>query len=102
MLKLLKLWSSKRACADASENSMRKLLKASLLLGVALAGGPLYASPQGAIAAPGPLVGTQEGIVKGFVTDTGIAEFLGIPYATPPLGNLRWKPSKKHEPWAES
>ena len=30
----------------------------------------------------------------------GVAEFLGVPYAQPPLGNLRWKPSKKHEPWA--
>ena len=46
-----------------------------------------------------PVVATQEGIVQGFIKN-GVAEFLGIPYAEPPVGNLRWKPSKKHAPWA--
>ena len=45
------------------------------------------------------MVGTQEGIVKGFISN-GVAQFLGIPYTAPPVGNLRWKPPKKHEPWA--
>ena len=73
--------------------------KTKLGLGVAFAVGALCASLQGAAAAPGPLVGTQEGIVKGFIKN-GVAEFLGVPFATPPLGNLRWKPPKKHAPWA--
>nr|WP_244406208.1 carboxylesterase family protein [Methylocella silvestris] len=57
-----------------------------------------------ALAAPaqakaGPLrVDTVEGPVKGFVKD-GVAEFLGVPYAAPPVGNLRWTPPKKHAPW---
>ncbi len=38
-------------------------------------------------------------MIQGFINN-GVAEFLGIPYAEPPVGNLRWKPSKKHEPWA--
>ena len=41
---------------------------------------------------------TNEGPVEGFIKD-GVAEFLGIPYAEPPVGNLRWRPPKKHEPW---
>ena len=53
----------------------------------------------GAAAAPGPLVTTKEGIVKGIISN-GVAEFLGVPYAEPPLGNLRWKPPKNHAPWA--
>ncbi len=57
-------------------------------------------TPSTAIAGDGNgiKVTTQEGRVKGFV-ENGVAEFLGIPYAEPPVGNLRWKPSKKHEPW---
>ncbi len=43
-------------------------------------------------------VETKEGPVKGFLQN-GVAEFLGIPYAEPPVGNLRWTPPKKHAPW---
>ena len=67
--------------------------------GVAFAVGTLCASLHGAAAAPGPFVATQEGIVKGIISN-GVAEFLGVPYAEPPLGNLRWKPPKNHAPWA--
>src|SRR2546427_11915294 len=34
---------------------------------------------------------TSEGPVRGFVED-GVSRFLGIPYATPPTGTLRWQP----------
>ena len=46
----------------------------------------------------GPFVTTEEGRVQGFLVN-GVAEFLGIPYAAPPVGNLRWRPPKRHEPW---
>ena len=43
-------------------------------------------------AAPDPtLVQTQQGPVKG-VEANGAEAFLGIPYAAPPVGALRWKP----------
>ncbi len=87
--------------ADAPQNSGASKIKrkANLCLGAVVALGTLCASLHGASAAPGPLVGTQEGIVKGVISN-GVAEFLGIPYAEPPIGNLRWKPPRNHAPWA--
>ena len=46
-----------------------------------------------------PLVFTFSGPVRGSVTSAGIREFLGIPYAAPPVGNLRWRPPVPHAPW---
>jgi para-nitrobenzyl esterase len=49
-------------------------------------------------ASSAPLVQTAQGPVQGFNTK-GIAEFLGVPYAQPPVGNLRWQPPQQHSPW---
>ena len=46
-----------------------------------------------------PLVFTFSGPVRGSVTPAGVREFLGIPYAAPPVGNLRWRPPVSHAPW---
>jgi para-nitrobenzyl esterase len=44
------------------------------------------------------LVMTDKGPVRGtFAQDH--REFLGIPYAAPPTGELRWKPPVPHSPW---
>ena len=104
MLTLLKRWLSAPLRADqssSSNTSETSRSKTKLGLGVAFALGTMCASLHGAAAAPGPLVGTQEGIVQGFIAN-GVAEFLGIPYAEPPVGNLRWKPPKNHAPWSAS
>lgn len=45
------------------------------------------------------LVKTQQGVVQGNVQPT-FRSFLGIPYAAPPVGNLRWKPPQAHAPWS--
>jgi para-nitrobenzyl esterase len=47
-----------------------------------------------------PVVETREGPVQGFISN-GVTEFLGIPYAEPPVGNLRWQPPKDHAPWTD-
>jgi len=44
------------------------------------------------------LVKTQDGPVQGMVKD-GVRQFLGIPYAAPPVGNLRWKAPQPHPAW---
>ena len=41
---------------------------------------------------------TQSGPVVGF-TDDGVNVWLGIPYAKPPLGDLRWRAPREADPW---
>jgi len=45
-----------------------------------------------------PVVETKEGPVQGFISNS-VTTFLGIPYAEPPVGNLRWRPPKDRAPW---
>ena len=78
------------------------LLAATALVGVAVASAPVLAA-KGGIPGPnpdapgqikkanGPTVSTRDGPVRGFVKN-GVNKFLGIPYAAPPTGNLRWMP----------
>src|SRR5438876_522177 len=40
---------------------------------------------------PDAIVTTREGPVRGEIHN-GVLTFLGIPYAAPPVGTLRWKP----------
>lgn len=56
-----------------------------------------YKSP--IAGALGPRVKTQSGVVQGTVID-GIATYKGIPYAQPPVGDLRWRPPKPAVPWS--
>lgn len=44
------------------------------------------------------VVETKEGPVQGFISN-GVTKFLGIPYAEPPMGELRWLPPKDHARW---
>lgn len=41
-----------------------------------------------------PIALTESGVVIGAATN-GVSQFLGIPYAAPPTGNLRWRPPKR-------
>jgi len=41
---------------------------------------------------------TDTGALQG-VTEAGIEHFLGIPYAAPPTGELRWRPPQPARPW---
>ena len=42
---------------------------------------------------------TSTGEVVGFIGDHGARTWLGIPFAKPPLGNLRWRAPQPPEPW---
>jgi para-nitrobenzyl esterase len=45
------------------------------------------------------VIPTDRGPVRGFETPTE-KEYLGIPYAAPPVGDLRWRPPQPHARWA--
>ena len=46
------------------------------------------------------IVETSSGIIEGKSTDDGrISIFMGIPFAAPPLGDLRWKEPQPVKPW---
>lgn len=45
-----------------------------------------------------PIVEVKQGLLQGEVTESGVA-FRGIPFARPPLGDLRWRPPVPAEAW---
>ncbi|MEV6355307.1 carboxylesterase/lipase family protein [Streptomyces hydrogenans] len=49
----------------------------------------------------GPLVTTTRGPVRGERRADGSSRFLGIPYAKPPVGDLRFAAPEPPEPWTE-
>jgi para-nitrobenzyl esterase len=60
----------------------------------------LASAASAALAAPAstPVVATRSGPVQGLVKD-GTWQFLGLPFAKPPLGPLRWRPPESPAPW---
>jgi para-nitrobenzyl esterase len=46
-----------------------------------------------------PIVKTRAGQVRGRVV-ANVREFMGVPYAAPPVGNLRWQPPAPHAGWS--
>ena len=51
-------------------------------------------------AAQGPVVRVADGPVAGITAD-GADEFLGIPFAAPPVGPLRWKAPQAPAHWTD-
>jgi len=79
--------------------AMTQALLFSSLVATGLLATSSAAAQEAGDRAEGPVVQTAEGPVRGFVRN-GVNVFLGIPYAMPPVGDLRWQPPQppeKHE-----
>jgi para-nitrobenzyl esterase len=50
--------------------------------------------------AQNPRVKTANGVVEGTIDSTGIHSFKGIPFAQPPIGDLRWKEPQPAKNWS--
>ncbi|HEU4553477.1 MAG TPA: carboxylesterase family protein [Chitinophaga sp.] len=76
---------------------MKKVLPAILL--ACLSG--LFVLPARAqhTAAVAPAVKTAYGSVTGIIEKSGVLAYKGIPYAAPPVGNLRWQPPQPPAAW---
>ena len=61
----------------------------------------VYTYPLNSLLAQGPIVNTSDGKVEGTL-DGKILMFKGIPYAVPPVGEMRWKAPVQHPGWTET
>jgi para-nitrobenzyl esterase len=71
-----------------------------VLLGL-LSAAPGISPPVKAAEQGGPIVRTTEGPVQG-LTHNGMSVYLGIPYAAPPAGALRWQPPQPRAAWTQT
>ena len=69
-----------------------------LLLTVDPTAGSAAPASSALACASGTTVQTADGPVCG-ITVNGVNEWLGIPYAAPPIGALRWQPPQPPTPW---
>lgn len=75
-------------------------MRANLLLTAILVILPTINNAVVAAGQLGSTVSLADGVVVGNDRDrSGILSFKGIPYATPPIGALRWTPTRPPSPW---
>lgn len=52
------------------------------------------------VSAAGPQVKTVHGILEGVTEEGGVEVYKGVPYAQPPLGDLRWREPQPVKDWS--
>jgi carboxylesterase type B len=78
--------------------SVRKIAAGLLLAAATLAAGSLAAPAASADDGHGLIVRTDRGLIQGTYAE-GASQFLGIPYAAPPVGALRWAAPRPAPRW---
>lgn len=84
-----------------SRDRNRRPTRVRTVIGVAALAAALLtgtATTSAAAQSGGPIVATTGGLVQGATTPT-TDKFLGIPYAAPPVGALRWRPPQPAAHW---
>src|SRR5215470_12811179 len=81
----------------------RRSAAAACALAVSVAVAVVMAGAGNAIASPmsgsaNPVVRIDDGVIRG-ASAAGVNSFLGLPYAAPPTGNLRWRPPQPASSW---
>jgi para-nitrobenzyl esterase len=82
----------------ASWRPHTRVAVAGAALGLLVAAGPAPALSASAAGSRAPVAATANGEVRGLANGAG-DEFLGIPYAAPPVGALRWRPPQPAASW---
>lgn len=77
---------------------IRKLFLLATLFGTMLAAYWLVTIPKDRT---GPIVSTPQGPVQGVITPNDIHNIKGIPFAAPPVGDMRWRPPAAPANWNE-
>ncbi len=85
-------WRARTRLAAAGV-TLGALVVAAPAVSASTLGGP------GAAGASGPVVSTANGAVRGLAAGA-VDEFLGLPYAAPPVGALRWRPPQPAASWS--
>ena len=81
-----------RGLSACSHGQLRLLLAAAALFTATTPASSASASP--------PTVRVSGGLVRGAAPAPGSTQFLGVPFASPPTGDLRWRPPQPAAAWA--
>ena len=88
---------AERGEARAGSRMTALLLRSLAVLAAMGAGTAASSQTPPPVQAP-PVVRVESGELQG-VVDDGVASFKGIPFATPPAGDLRWRPPQPAAKW---
>jgi para-nitrobenzyl esterase len=79
--------------------ALAAFVAAMLILTLAVVSGvPRRAAAEAADRGGAPIVRTEGGALRGVVA-SGVGTFLGVPYAAPPVGDLRWRAPRAASAW---
>ncbi|HTI65571.1 MAG TPA: carboxylesterase/lipase family protein [Gemmatimonadaceae bacterium] len=74
---------------------LRRLLVAAIVFAPRL----VAQNPSATAAKAGPIIRTSDGAVQGIALPSGVRAFRGIPFAAPPVRQLRWQPPQPAAHW---